>query len=429
MGRGSKDQTTTVANAAGHVERSTALDQLLAGGSYSQSDRADASGPLRLRVEACVLGEGLATIKGLVLSGHIRVGDAVVCLPSAKPARVVTLRVADELVAAVTAGDLVTAAFSKPAEFAPGDVVAGPADRPEVTDQIAADILWSDEDPMLPGRSYGLDCAGQKVSVTISLLKFKYGVDGDEHVAARHLARGEIGFCNLSLSRLIAFEGHGERAVLSTLHLYDKTSGSRVGVGLVRYGLRRADNVHWQAVTLDKASRAAAKSQRPRCLWFTGLSGSGKSTLANLLEKRLHSLGRHCYILDGDNVRHGLNRDLGFTDADRVENIRRVAEVAKLMVDAGLIVIVSFISPFRAERQMARELFQAGEFLEIFVDTPLDDCERRDPKGLYAKARAGLIKNFTGLDSAYEAPETPELRVSTVGHRADDLIERIIAQL
>jgi bifunctional enzyme CysN/CysC len=282
---------------------------------------------------------------------------------------------------------------------------------------------------MLPGRPYNLELAGQKASATVTALKYRLKPETQEHIAARSLSEGEIGFCNLSFDRPLCVEAASMRTRLGAFSLADAAEGRLLAKGFVEFGLRRASNVHWQALSVDQAARASLKGQRPCCLWFTGLSGSGKSTVASLLERRLHGLGRHTYVLDGDNVRHGLNRDLGFTDADRVENIRRVAEVARLMADAGLIVMVSFISPFKAERRLARTLFRDGEFLEVFLDTPIEVCEARDAKGLYKKARAGLIKNFTGIDSAYERPENPELRLAAGEEPAETLVERILAEL
>jgi bifunctional enzyme CysN/CysC len=284
-------------------------------------------------------------------------------------------------------------------------------------------------EPMLPGRGYLMKIATSLVAAQITEPKYKINVNTLEHLAARTLDLNEIGVCNLSLDRPVAFDPYADNPDMGGFILIDRMTNATVGAGMIRFALRRSQNIHWQAVDVSKPARAAAKGQAPRLVWFTGLSGAGKSTIANLVEKKLHAQGRHTYLLDGDNVRHGLNRDLGFTDAERVENIRRVAEVAKLMVDAGLIVLVSFISPFRSERRMARELLEEGEFIEVFVDAPLALAEQRDVKGLYAKARRGELKNFTGIDSPYERPETPEVHIDTSLMSAEDAADMIIAAL
>jgi bifunctional enzyme CysN/CysC len=286
-----------------------------------------------------------------------------------------------------------------------------------------------DDEPMLPGRPYLLKLATRIVGASVTEPKYKVNVNTLEKLAAKRLELNEIGVCNISLDAPIAFDAYADNHDLGGFILIDRISNRTVGAGMLHFALRRSQNVHWQALDVDKAARAQQKGQTGRVVWFTGLSGSGKSTIANLVEKRLLANGRHTYILDGDNVRHGLNKDLGFTDADRVENIRRVAEVARLMVDAGLIVLVSFISPFRAERRMARELMGDGEFVEVFVDTPLAVAESRDVKGLYKKARAGQLKNFTGIDSPYEAPEHAEIRVDTTATSPEEAAELIAARL
>jgi bifunctional enzyme CysN/CysC len=285
------------------------------------------------------------------------------------------------------------------------------------------------ERPMLQGRSYRLKIGTKTASATVAPLKYKLNVNTLEHTAARKLELNDIGVCGLELDQPIVFEPYEQNRELGGFILIDRLTNNTVGAGMLHFALRRSQNVHWQAFDVNKSSRAKIKSQKPCVLWFTGLSGAGKSTIANLVERRLHTLGYHTYVLDGDNVRHGLNKDLGFTEADRVENIRRVAEVSKLMVDAGLIVLVAFISPFRAERRMARDLMGAGEFLEVFVDTPLAVAETRDPKGLYEKARRGELRNFTGIDSPYETPEAPEVRVDTTQASAEEAAEGIVAQL
>ena len=299
----------------------------------------------------------------------------------------------------------------------------------EPADQFEVRLQWKHPHPLIPGRPYRLRIGDREVVATVTMIKYREDAQSGARLAARALGAGEVGVANLSTNRAIAFQPFAVDREQGSFALLDKESGEALGTGTIDFALRRAANVHWQALDVDKAARAALKHQAPRCIWFTGLSGSGKSTLANLLEKRLHAKGLHTYTLDGDNVRHGLNRDLGFTEADRVENIRRVAEVARLMVDAGLVVLVAFISPFRAERRMARELFAAGEFVEVFVDAPLAECERRDTKGLYAKARRGELANFTGIDSPYEPPEAPEIRLHTAEQPAAACVQGIIDAL
>jgi bifunctional enzyme CysN/CysC len=298
-----------------------------------------------------------------------------------------------------------------------------------VADQFQTVIAWTDAVPMLPGRPYLMRIGSHTAPASITQLRYRIDADTLEHIAAKELGTNEVAVCNLATDEPIAFDSYAENRSAGAFVLIDKLRNVTVGAGAIRFALRRAENLHWQAVDVHKAARAEAKRQKPRVLWFTGLSAAGKSTIANLVEKRLHVAGRHTYLLDGDNVRHGLNKDLGFTDADRVENIRRVAEVARLMVDAGLIVLVSFISPFRAERRMARELMEAGEFCEIFVDTPLAEAERRDPKGLYRKARRGELVHFTGIDSPYEPPEHPEIRIDTTKLSAEEACELIVRYL
>ncbi len=311
----------------------------------------------------------------------------------------------------------------------PGDVLAAREAMPEIADQVAAKLIWLGDDPMLPGRVYSLMAGPHETSATISDLKHRLNVETQEHQAAKTLEVGEMGVCNLSISEPLVFEADGAIRELGLFRLVDRETDALVGIGMIVFGLHRATNLKWQDLDIDKSARAGLKGQKPCLLWFTGLSGAGKSSVANIIEQQLHASGRHTYILDGDNVRHGLNRDLGFTDADRVENIRRVAETAKLLVDAGLIVMASFISPFRMERLMARELFADDEFIEVFVDAPINVCEERDPKGLYKKARAGLVKNFTGIDSAYEPPEAPEIRLNAAAASAEELAGQVIDEL
>ncbi len=302
-------------------------------------------------------------------------------------------------------------------------------DGREVSDQLAVYVAWQSEEPLLPGRAYVMRLGARSVIAVVTELKYEVDPGSIKHLAAKTLEGGRFAFCNLALSEPIAFDHYSKAGDLGAFTLTNRQGTALVGYGLVAFGLRRATNVHWQALDLNKGARAEMKGHRPAVLWFTGLSGSGKSTIANLVEQRLHAGGVHTYILDGDNVRHGLNKDLGFTDADRVENIRRVAEVAKLFVDAGLLVIVAFISPFRAERRMAKELLADGEFFEIFVDTPIEECQRRDPKGLYARAAKGEIKNFTGIDSPYEAPLEPDIHLPTTGRSPSELVDVVVGDL
>ncbi|WP_295445354.1 sulfate adenylyltransferase subunit CysN [uncultured Thiodictyon sp.] len=348
---------------------------------------------------------------GRIAEGAVRPGDTVRVLPSGVTVQVKAILAGFDEVDMATAGDAVTLTLTEEVDASRGDVLVAAAAPAEVADQFEAKLLWMVEHPMSPGRQYLLKLACKEVTATITDIKYREDVNTGTHLAAKTLGLNEIATVNLSTSAPLVFEPYGANRVLGGFILIDKLTFETVGAGMIDFALRRANNIHWQALELSKTVRAAQKHQAPRCIWFTGLSGSGKSTIANVLEKRLHAEGKHTYLLDGDNVRHGLNRDLGFTEADRVENIRRVAEVARLMVDAGLIVLVSFISPFISERRMARELFAPGEFLEVFVDTPIEECERRDVKGLYAKARAGTLKNFTGIDSPYEAPQAPELHL------------------
>ena len=366
---------------------------------------------------------------GLISSGVIRPGDRIKALPSGREStveRIVTFT--GDLPEAV-AGQSVTLTLDDEIDISRGDVLAAAASPPAVADQFEATLVWFDEEPMLPGRPYLLKLGTRTASAQVAEPKYKVNVNTLEQLAAKRLELNEIGVCNLTLDAPIAFDPYADNHDLGGFILIDRISNRTVGAGLLHFALRRSQNIHWQAMDVDKAARAASKGQTGRVVWLTGLSGAGKSTIANLVEQRLAAEGRHTYLLDGDNVRHGLNKDLGFTEADRVENIRRVAEVAKLMVDAGLIVLVSFISPFRAERRMARELMGEGEFAEVFIDTPIAEAEKRDVKGLYAKARAGELKNFTGVDSPYEAPENPEIRIDTTALTAEQAAEQIVAWL
>ena len=356
-------------------------------------------------------------------------GDSLRVLPSGVQARVKSLFAGFQEVEASEKGDAIMLTLESEVDVSRGDVLVAAEAPAEVADQFVARLLWMHEHAMTPGRQYLMKLACKEVTATVTEIKYREDVNTGAHLAAKTLGLNEMAVVNVSVSAPLVFEPYGVNRVLGSFILVDKLSFETVGAGMIDFALRRASNIHWQALELNQETRAAQKHQSPRCIWYTGLSGSGKSTLANLLEKRLHAEGRHTYLLDGDNVRHGLNRDLGFTEADRVENIRRVAEVAKLMVDAGLIVLVSLISPFRSERRMARELFADGEFVEVFVDTSIEECEKRDVKGLYAKARRGMLKNFTGIDSPYEAPEVPEVRLRTADTPPEACVDQILKAL
>ena len=366
---------------------------------------------------------------GTLASGTIRPGDRIRVQPSGRESRVARIVAAGgDLEQAVT-GQSITLTLTDEIDVTRGDLLAT-ADAPaEVANQFDATIVWMGEVPMLRGRTYAMKLGAKTVAATIAPLRYRINVNTLEHLAAERLELNEIGVCELELDQPIAFDPYLENRETGGFILIDRLTNNTVGAGMLRFALHRAHNIHMQHVDVDKAARAQLKGQRPCVVWLTGLSGAGKSTIANLVEKRLHAMGRHTYILDGDNVRHGLAKDLGFNDQDRVENIRRLAEVAKLMVDAGLIVLTAFISPFRAERRMARGLLAEDEFIEVFVDTPLSVAELRDTKGLYKKARGGEIKNFTGIDSPYEEPEAPEIRIETTAVSAADAAERIIAEL
>lgn len=376
----------------------------------------------------CRPDQGFRGFAGTIAAGEIAPGTEIAVLPSGQRSKIASIVTADGELETAAAGQAVTLTLTDEIDASRGDVIAAASDPPEVADQFAAHLLWLGTDRLLPGRPYYLRIGTKTVGATVTEIKHKVDVNTQEELAAKYLELNEVGYCNLYLDQPVAFEKYADNRALGAFILVDRQDNATVAAGTLDFALRRAGNIHWQHVDVDKAARARVKRQVPRCLWFTGLSGSGKSTIANLVEKKLLAMGQHTYILDGDNVRHGLNKDLGFTDEDRVENIRRVAEVARLMVDAGLIVLVSFISPFRAERAMARGMFAEGEFLEIFVDTPLELAEQRDVKGLYAKARAGKLKNFTGIDSPYEPPEAPELRLQPTSPPAE-LAEQVLACL
>ena len=366
---------------------------------------------------------------GRIVGGSIKPGDPIRVLPTGTTSTVDRIVTMDGDLAVAVAGQSVTITLTDEIDASRGDLMCAGDAPAEVADQFEAHVVWMHEDEMLPGRPYILKVGARTMGVTISEPKYRVDVNSLEHLAANTLALNEIGVCNLSLDRPIPFDPYVDNRDTGSFIVIDKRTQNTVGSGMLHFALRRSHNIHWQDVRVDKAARADQNSHQPGVVWFTGLSGSGKSTIANIVESKLHTLGVRTYLLDGDNVRHGLNRDLGFTDADRVENIRRIAEVSGLMVDAGLVVLVSFISPFRAERRLARERIEAGEFIEVHVDTPLDVAEERDPKGLYAKARAGELRNFTGIDSPYEAPESPEVHVDTTALTAEEAADQVIATL
>ncbi|MGE4072820.1 MAG: sulfate adenylyltransferase subunit CysN [Lysobacterales bacterium] len=396
----------------------------------ADSDRAEQDLGLRMPVQWVNRPDShFRGYAGTLVSGEVQPGMEIVALPSGARSRVARIVSADGDLPRASAGRAVTLTLRDEIDISRGDVIAAARNPSEVADQFAVHLLWMGDEPLLPGRPYWLKQGSRSVSAQIGEIKHKVDVNTQQHLAAKRLELNEVGYCNLSLSAPIAFERYADNRALGGFILIDRQSNATVACGTIDFALRRASNVHRQLLSIDRAARAAIKGQQPRCLWFTGLSGSGKSTIANLVDRRLHGAGYHTYLLDGDNVRHGLNKDLGFTPEDRVENIRRIAEVAKLMTDAGLIVLVSFISPYRSERDLARSLFAPGEFLEIFVDTPLEVCEQRDVKGLYARARAGLIPNFTGIDAPYEEPENPELHLRSAEAPVDELAEQVLRAL
>ena len=369
---------------------------------------------------------------GTVASGQISVGDPIVEAASGRISKVAQIVTYDGPSASAVAGDAVTITLTDELDIGRGDVLVGPKVRPEVSDQFAAHIIWMSDEPLLPGRSYLSRIGTKTTPITVTAIKYRIDVNTRQHLAAAKLELNDIAFCNLSTAFPVAFDPYEDNRKTGAFIIIDRFTNHTVGAGMIAFGLRRGTNIHWQPLLIGKAERAALNKQRPAIVWFTGLSGAGKSTVANIVEQRLHARGHHTTLLDGDNVRHGLNRDLGFTEADRVENIRRAGEVAKLMVDSGLIVLCSFISPYRAERDMVRGLVEPGEFIEVFVDTPIDDCMARDPKGLYAKARAGTLKNFTGVDAPYEPPESPEVHLLTIGQSpeqlADDVLDALLSR-
>ena len=367
---------------------------------------------------------------GEIVGGSVQPGDVIRVVPSGRESTVERIVTQDGDLAEAVTGQSVTITLTDEIDISRGDVISAATSPPGVADQFECHLVWMAEEGMLPGRPYLMKIGARTVTATVAQPKYKVNVNTLEHTAAKTLELNEIGVCNVSLDRPVPFDPYDENRDMGGFILIDRFTNATVAAGLLHFALRRADNVHWQAVEVDKTARSVINGQQPAVVWFTGLSGAGKSTIANIVEQKLHELGHHTYLLDGDNVRHGLNHDLGFTDADRVENIRRVAEVAKLMVDAGLIVLVSFISPFRSERRMARDLLEPGEFVEVFVDSGLEVAEGRDRKGLYAKARAGELANFTGIDSPYEEPESPEIHLDasgavTAAQSADQVVEHL----
>ncbi len=366
---------------------------------------------------------------GQIATGTVKPGDAIRVLPSGKTSTISRIVTLDGDLDEAVAGQSVTLCFADEIDCSRGDVISAADDPAQVADQFEATIVWMDEHELLPGRPYWLKVGTQTVTATVQHPKYQVNVNTMEHLAAKTLDLNAIGVANLSTDRPIPFEAYAKNRDLGGFILVDKMTNATVAAGMLHFSLRRADNVHWQPTDVTREHHAQVKNQRPAVLWLTGLSGAGKSTIANLVEKKLARMNRHTFLLDGDNVRHGLNKDLGFTDADRVENIRRVGEVAKLMTDAGLIVITAFISPFRAERDMVRAMMQPGEFVEVHIDTPLAEAEARDVKGLYKKARSGQLKNFTGIDSPYELPEDPEMRIDTTAMTAEEAAEEIVRRL
>jgi bifunctional enzyme CysN/CysC len=366
---------------------------------------------------------------GQIAAGVVKVGDTIRVLPSGKTSTVSRIVTLDGDLETAAAGQSVTICFADEVDCSRGDVVATADNAPQSADQFESTIVWMADEEMLPGRPYWLKIGTQTVSATVQQPKYQVNVNTMEHLAAKTLDLNAIGVANLATDKQIVFEPYAQNRTLGGFILIDKITNATVAAGMLHFSLRRAQNVHWQSTDISRENHAAMKNQKPAVLWFTGLSGAGKSTIANLVELKLARMNRHTFLLDGDNVRHGLNKDLGFTDADRVENIRRVGEVAKLMTDAGLIIITAFISPFRSERDMVRSMMQPGEFIEVHIDTSLADAEARDVKGLYKKARSGGLKNFTGIDSPYEAPEDPEIRIDTGAMTAEEAADAIIARL
>jgi bifunctional enzyme CysN/CysC len=389
------------------------------------------AGSFRMHVESAISfpEHDTTLLKGPIYSGEISVGETVVVLPDGQTADIREIVDRDAKRVHATYGEIASITVGRALAISKGALLASTQARPQIADQFAAHIVWLGDRPLLPGRTYDLHLAGTIASAQVTDLKYAVNPATLAHEAVKQLKQQDVGFCNLFLDRLLPIDTCVENRHTGLFFLYERLDGHLAAIGFIDFVLRRATNIHWQKLTVDKTSRSAIKGQRPCVLWFTGLSGSGKSTVADLVEQELQRRRRHTMTLDGDNVRHGLNRDLGFTEADRVENVRRVSEVTRLMVEAGLIVLVSFISPFRMERRMARELVGTDEFLEVFVDAPIELCEKRDPKGLYKKARAGKLPNFTGIDSPYEPPENPEIVLRSADHTPEMLAMQVITML
>ena len=366
---------------------------------------------------------------GTVASGSIKVGDPIIVSASGRGSRIKEILCYEGPKASAQAGDAVTITLADNLDVARGDLLVEPSSRPEVSDQFAANVIWMSDHALMPGRSYLARIGTKTTPLTVTAIKYRINVNTGERLAAASLDLNDIGFCNLSTGMPVAFDPYEQNRRTGSFIIIDRLTNHTVGAGMITFALRRGTNIHWQPLSIGKNQRAVLNEQKPVILWFTGFSGAGKSTVANLVEQRLYAAGFRTMLLDGDNVRHGLNRDLGFTEVDRVENIRRAGEVAKLMLEAGLIVLCSFISPFRSERDLVRGMISKDEFLEVFVDTPIEVCMRRDPKGLYAKAKAGTIKNFTGFDSPYDIPENPEIRLDTVAYAPEQLAEQVIKSL
>jgi bifunctional enzyme CysN/CysC len=393
-------------------------------------DATDNTGPFRMPVQWVNRPNlDFRGYSGVVVGGSVKPGDSLRVLPSGRTSTVARIVTSNGDLEQAISGQSVTITLNDEIDISRGDLLATADAPPGVSDQFEVTIVWMADEPMLPGRNYLMKIGTKTVTATSATPKYKVNVNTMEHLPAKQLALNEIGVSNLSLDQQIAFDPYHVNRDTGGFILIDRLTNNTVGAGLINFALRRAENIHWQAIDVNKQAHADLKGQKPCVLWFTGLSGAGKSTIANMVEKKLCAMGRHTYLLDGDNVRHGLNKDLGFTEADRVENIRRVGEVARLMVDAGLIVLVSFISPFRSERRMARGLVESDEFFEVFVDTPINVAEARDPKGLYKKARRGELKNFTGIDSPYEPPENAEIRIDTTGVSPEQAAELIVQHL